>query len=68
MEIQCLSPRVGYFARIDKKRNFLKSMPTSSAAVNVCFVGVIDLKPNLIGENKCFPEKKSSLGFYQPNL
>ena len=32
-------------------------MPTSSAAINVRFLGVIDPKPNLNGENECFLEK-----------
>ena len=42
---------------LKQKWNFLKSMPTSSAAINVRFLGVIDPKPNLNVENECFLEK-----------
>ena len=49
---------VGYFARINKKK---KSMPASSAAINVCFLAVIDSKPNLNAENECFLETKKNL-------
>ena len=33
-------------------------MPTSSAAINIYFLGVIDPKPNLNGENECFLDKE----------
>ena len=56
MEIYFLAPRVGYFAHMDVKKSgtFLKSMPTSSVAINVRFLGAIDPKPNLNGKNECF--------------
>ena len=34
-------------------------MPTSSAAINVRFLGVIYPKPYLNGENECFLEKNT---------
>ena len=53
MAIIFLAPRVGYFAHMDliQKGKFLKSMPTSSVAINVRFLGVIDPKSNLNGKN-----------------
>ena len=59
MPIYFLAPKVSYFAHMDLKQkwNFLKSMPTSSVAINVRFLGVIDPKPNLNGKNGCFLEK-----------
>ena len=47
----------------NKSETFLKSMPTSSVAINVRFLGVIDPKPNLNGKN-VFLKNKSSLGSY----
>ena len=57
--IYFLAPRVGYLAHMDLKQkwNVFKSMPTSSVAINVRFLGLIDLKPNLNGKNGCFLEK-----------
>ena len=59
MAINSLAPRVGYFAHMDLKQkwNVFKSMPTSSVAINVRFLGVIDPKSNLNGKNECFLEK-----------
>ena len=59
MTIYFLAPRVGYFAHMDLKQkwNVLKSMQTSSVAINIHFLGVIDPKPNLNGKNDCFLEK-----------
>ena len=43
-----LAPRLGYLARMDlKKIMYFKSIPTGSAALIVCFLGVSDPKPNL---------------------
>ena len=36
-------------------------MPSSSAAINACFLGVIDPKPNCDGENECVLEKLINL-------
>ena len=41
---------------LKQKWKILKSMPTSSAAIDVRFLGVIDPKPNLNGKNEYFLE------------
>ena len=43
-------------------------MLTSSVAINIRFLGVIDPKPKLNDKMNVFLKNKSSLGSYKPNL
>ena len=51
---------MGYFAHMElnKSETFLKSMPTSSAAINVRFLGVINPKGEFMFIDHCYETYK----------